>query len=324
MRFHNALLGADTNNSWLRVVSALFLCLWAGPARKRVYMQGSVYQRGGGALAVNLDVQGVVRNQGLTVLRLDRAAGLLGRLWSWYAPRGVEGREGVARCSVAGFCGVLTRFGRVAEFCKGLVFVRIVRFVGIWQSFIDHFINEGDLVMRILLIGLVGLVLGCAGDDGVSPREARAELADLGIDYTAESFFQAAYEGDLTVVKLFVETGMSVNTRDGDSGATALIGAAFGGHLSVVQYLVKKGASFSARANTGATALHMAAFGGHLSVVRYLVGQGADVDARDNNGPTALHYAGGCSTDADRSAERRANCAAVVEYFDSLDDDGDE
>ena len=171
--------------------------------------------------------------------------------------------------------------------------------------------------MRVLIGLLVGLVLGC-GDDPLSPREARSELADLGIDYTAESFFQAAYEGDLTVVKLFVETGMSVNTRDGDTGATALHMAAFGGHLAVVRYLLGQGAYVLARANTGATALHMAAFGGHLAVVEFLVGSGSSVDARDNNGVTALHYAGGCSTGTDYSGERRADCSAVVEYFDSL------
>ena len=95
--------------------------------------------------------------------------------------------------------------------------------------------------MRLLSGLLLGLVLGC-GDDPLSPREARSELADLGIDYTAESFFEAAYEGDLTVVKLFVEAGMSVNTRAGDSvDATALLAAALGGHLSVVRYLVWTG-----------------------------------------------------------------------------------
>ena len=240
--------------------------------------------------------------------------------------------------------------------------------------------------MRLLSGLLVGLVLGCGGDDGVSPREARAELADLGIDYTAESFFRAAYEGDLTVVKLFVETGMSVNTRAGDlgltvlhvaaggghlavvkflvgagvsltdtdkGGNTALLRAAWQGHLAVVEFLVGSGADMDARDNNGRTALHYAAgefghlavvrylvdqgadvnatdgvlgltalhaaaFGGHLSVVQYLVGQGASVTATTNNGVTPRHMAARCSTDADRSAERRANCAAVVEYFDSL------
>ena len=289
MRFHNALLGADTNNSWLRVVSALFLCLWAGPARKRVYMQGSVYQRGGGALAVNLDVQGVVRNQGLTVLRLDRAAGLLGRLWSWYAPRGVEGREGVVRCSVAGFCGVLTRFGRVAEICKGLVWGWVWFGVGFCANcaFSANHLTRG-FRMRFFMMVLVGLVLGC-GD---------------------AALHNAAFDGDLETVKELVGSGAAVDARD-EAGLTALHYAAAEGHVSVVEYLVGQGADVNATDNEGWmalhwAALHYAAWFGHLDVVKFLVGAGADLEARDEDGRTAR----------DLAAYR--GHTDVVEYLESL------
>ncbi len=127
--------------------------------------------------------------------------------------------------------------------------------------------------MRWLLVGLVGLGLGCT--------DARDELAALGIAYTEEAFFSAALNGDLTVVKLFVEAGMSVNTADND-GFTALHGAALEGRLSVVRYLVEQGADVNARSYGFTTDLIWALL---------QVGQGADVNAKGNSGFTALDVA---------------------------------
>ena len=205
--------------------------------------------------------------------------------------------------------------------------------------------------MRLLSGLLVGLVLGCGGDDGVSPRAARSELADLGIAYTPEAFFRAAYEGDLTVVKLFVQAGMPVNAR-GEYGDTALMRAAGEGHLAIVKVLVGAGAYLEVRDNWGATALmravgegrlaivqelvdaganlevrnrssgwtalHRAALEGRLAIVKVLVDAGADVNARDGDGDTPRDLAVYGSTFSLYSDATRARCLAVVEYFDSL------
>ena len=146
--------------------------------------------------------------------------------------------------------------------------------------------------MRWVLVGLVGLCLGCGGK---SPLDARTELADLGIAYTVEAFFLSAIKGDLTVVKVFVDAGMSVHIEE--EGFTALHWAAFSGHLAVVRYLVKQGADVNAKTTErGMTPLHLARVGAvtdvtatekgtdtpitwgteHLAIVRYLVKQGAD------------------------------------------------
>ena len=148
--------------------------------------------------------------------------------------------------------------------------------------------------MRWVLVGLVGLCLGCGGK---SPLDARTELADLGIAYTVEAFFRSAIKGDLTVIKVFVDAGMSVHIADEEEGLTALHVAAIGGHLAVVRYLVKQGADVNAKTKDGTTALHFAlAFSlveifeatetktgrpislgtEHLAIVRYLREQGAD------------------------------------------------
>lgn len=125
-----------------------------------------------------------------------------------------------------------------------------------------------------------------------TPDEARVELEARGIDYTAGSFHHAVWEGDLEVVKLFVQADMSVETTTNTSG-TVLQTAAAGGHLSVVRYLVEQGASITATDVNGWTPLHYAANNGHLAVVQYLVGQGADVTATSNRGRTPRDLVGG-------------------------------
>ena len=196
----------------------------------------------------------------------------------------------------------------------------------------------------------------------VSPAQAaRTELARRGIDYSTSALSRAAATGDLEVVKLFVATGVDVDIEVAVGGWTALMIAAGDGHLDVVQFLVGAGADVNAKTDSGWTALYRAAFRGDLAVdlavVKYLVGAGADVNATTNFGATPLHEAarwghlemvkylvgagadvtattngGGtprdravqCSTNTVLSDVQRANCAAVVSYFDSLDDDDDD
>ena len=128
-----------------------------------------------------------------------------------------------------------------------------------------------------------------------SQAAARAELARLGIPYTASAFADSVWAGNLVVVKLFVQAGMDVNTRD--EGWTVLMLAAMNPHvhLAVVQYLVGAGADVHATTKDGWTALHYAAFTGpleaHMAVVQYLVGAGADHTAETSDGRTPLDLA---------------------------------
>ena len=109
--------------------------------------------------------------------------------------------------------------------------------------------------------------------------EARAELTRLGVAYTGAAFLDSAAAGNVAVVQLFVQAGMSLETKD-NRDRTALHFAARDGRLSVVQYLVGQGASRTATAS-GQTALHYAAWSGRLAVVQYLVGQGESVSAKN-------------------------------------------
>lgn len=120
--------------------------------------------------------------------------------------------------------------------------------------------------------------------------DARAELERRGIEFSADAFVSAAGRGELAVVKLFVESGMSVETAN-EYGFTALHWAASWGHLEVVRFLVEdRGADVNAREARGWTALLGAARFGYLEVIRFLVEKhGADVRATTDDGFTALH-----------------------------------
>ena len=141
-------------------------------------------------------------------------------------------------------------------------------------------------------------------DTALTPEQARVELTRQGIAYTATAFADSARSGNLVVVKLFVQSGMSVNVTN-NNDYTPLHMAARYGYLEVVKYLVGQGADVDATDYNGWTLLHWAAWGGYLEIVEYLVGQGADVDAMTNGGSTPRDLAGRGHT-------------AVVDYFDSL------
>ena len=132
-----------------------------------------------------------------------------------------------------------------------------------------------------------------------TPQEARAALAERGIPYSQASFIAAAAQGDLAVVRLFVEAGLSVDVQpytarsvlvssranptslhhlqksfypeageqDND---TALMKASGKGHLAVVKLLVEAGADLLLRNQQGQTAAEFAAAGGHLRVLQYM------------------------------------------------------
>ena len=162
-----------------------------------------------------------------------------------------------------------------------------------------------------------------------SRQEARSELGERGIPYSQRSFVTYAQNGDLDVVRLFIEAGLDVNVQpyssssvyiptqedveelddleavwfpqDGDEdNDTALMKAAGQGHIEVVRFLVEQGADPNIRNRQEQNALMFAAAGGHLAVVIFLadrVGSGirtpfAPIDYRYIYGPeTALMWA---------------------------------
>ena len=83
----------------------------------------------------------------------------------------------------------------------------------------------------------------------------------------------AAWRGDLELVRFLVENGADIDAKDVD-GETPLHWAARQGHLAVVQYLVEQRADVNATNDHGTTPRALAAQGGHTDVVAYLRSKG--------------------------------------------------
>ena len=130
-----------------------------------------------------------------------------------------------------------------------------------------------------------------------SREEARGELAERSIPYSQGSFITYAQNGDVDVVRLFVEAGMDVNAQPYSSSVahttetkpddslvavwfpqpgdedddTALMKAAGQGHIEVVRFLVEQGAYLNIRNRQDQDVLMFAAAGGHLAVAIFLI-----------------------------------------------------
>lgn len=98
----------------------------------------------------------------------------------------------------------------------------------------------------------------------------------------------AAKSDNLAMIKLLLDRGAEVDTRD-HLGRTSLhLGSWFG--PDVVRFLLENGADTSARDINGYTPLHTAVRHSK-ETTKVLLEKGADVNARDDNGSTPLHVA---------------------------------
>ncbi|KAL6406253.1 Ankyrin repeat domain-containing protein 50 [Ilyonectria robusta] len=98
----------------------------------------------------------------------------------------------------------------------------------------------------------------------------------------------ASYFGHSAVVKLLLQQGAEVESKDEDHGGTPLWWAARSGHEAVVKLLLDKGADVdSGKGHYGGTPLWLAAENGHEAVFKLLLEKGADVEAKGKG-----HYGG--------------------------------
>lgn len=105
--------------------------------------------------------------------------------------------------------------------------------------------------------------------------------------YNKESFFQCVQEGNVAMVKLFLDQGMDPDAKDNYS-ATALMLATRNEDEAMVRALLEKGADVNIKSDDGVTALMAAAFTEHAGIVEMLLAAGADVNIRSQSGLTAL------------------------------------
>ena len=102
------------------------------------------------------------------------------------------------------------------------------------------------------------------------------------------SLMLAARHGHDKVVKLLIDSGCPIHTKDAD-GNTALFCALYGGRNGTVKLLLDNGADLSLRPRFGNTALMGALHSGDEALVRFLIEKGEKADDRDDYGRNALH-----------------------------------
>jgi hypothetical protein len=113
---------------------------------------------------------------------------------------------------------------------------------------------------------------------------------------TADFLVMTAGQGDLEAVKLFVEAGYPVDTKDNDT--PAIVSAARGGHVNVIAYLMSKGANVNATDGNNMTALmHLVEKCDSTPTILALVKAGAKKDGATAGGASTAQLAewGGCA-----------------------------
>jgi ankyrin repeat protein/beta-lactamase regulating signal transducer with metallopeptidase domain len=116
----------------------------------------------------------------------------------------------------------------------------------------------------------------------MSANAGRREIVDtiVATGKVPSTIHLAAYMGDLTKVKTFLEEGVAVNEKEADGG-TALLYAAAGGRKEAVKLLLARGANVNVQATDGMIPLHAAVFcSDDAETVKLLIANGADVNTR--------------------------------------------
>lgn len=102
-----------------------------------------------------------------------------------------------------------------------------------------------------------------------------------------KQFFNAAFNGDIEVVKLLLNLGVDVNAKDDISGCTALMFATQNNYKKLVQILLERGADVNAQVDdSNSTPLMAAVQRDNKAIVKILLDAGANIDAEDYYGIT--------------------------------------
>ena len=128
-------------------------------------------------------------------------------------------------------------------------------------------IKNNPVVSSVIVLGTIIIALATFSDAVENllnliskdrPKEARAELARLNLEYTPEVFLKTVEMGDVHGVKLFLIAGMDPNSED-NHGITPLMYAVWKDHPQIFGVLLKANANVNEKNDRGATALGYAA-----------------------------------------------------------------
>ena len=128
------------------------------------------------------------------------------------------------------------------------------------------------------------------GDRGLAQGWLEEGLEpDFMADRIGTGLMIAAWEGNIPMMRMFVEAGADIE-KTNRYGENALMHAAWKGRVGAVRWLLDRGAKID-REGSQWSALHYAVFAGHQEVTRLLIERGANVSARSPNGSTVLMMA---------------------------------
>jgi len=136
--------------------------------------------------------------------------------------------------------------------------------------------------ISIFMLVLLVLFISCASPE----KKAKERLDQLGIEYSEINFYDAVTKGELEVVKLFIEAGMSPNVME--NNMTGLVEASRRGYEEIALALIDAGADVNSQDSYGVSALMYAAISGSVEIMEKLIEDGADVNTKDQDGRTAL------------------------------------
>ena len=119
----------------------------------------------------------------------------------------------------------------------------------------------------------------------VFPQEAERPV------YPPQAILNAAYMGDIEMMKLILATNPDNDVRDA-LGGTALHIAVFKNNLEAIKLLLDNGFDINAVApSTGYTPLHYCVWFNNPTAARFLLSCNADRSIKDKNGMTPLEKA---------------------------------
>lgn len=119
---------------------------------------------------------------------------------------------------------------------------------------------------------------------------AAKEISEAGYAMTAEGWFTAVRDNDVSVMKKMVDGGFDAKTMDAE-GNGALHVAAASGAVGAGEYLLNRGFSIEQKGSGGRTPLMAAVVADKPEMVRWLLRQGADPKPKDDQGFMALMLA---------------------------------
>ncbi|XP_071507965.1 ankyrin repeat domain-containing protein 45-like [Diadema antillarum] len=158
------------------------------------------------------------------------------------------------------------------------------------------------------------------------PYHDRVESQINSVDEEGRSPVEIAVsEGHIEMLRLLIEKGSDMNTRNENSGRSPLDMACILGRADALQELLEKGADADIATNRGYTALHHAAAWGRKDALKLLVKHGACLTTKTSHGErardTALRYKHeNCSYYLDWSEARRSLVQILTETKETIED----